>query len=107
MDSEFDELNKTFLKDFNWEKIKDNCKIFFVYNSQYCLQRCLPELDQGTSVISRKVSNITELSERKSRFTAVRGIYGNKKAKVKLIGTEKQKTEPLSLPLLSAQIFPS
>jgi len=31
--SEFDELNKTFLKDFNWEKIKDNCKIFFVYNS--------------------------------------------------------------------------
>ena len=32
--SEFDEINKTFMdKDFDWEKIKGNCKNFHVYHS--------------------------------------------------------------------------
>jgi len=32
--SEFDELNKTFTtKEFDWDKIKQNCKKFFVFNS--------------------------------------------------------------------------
>ncbi len=32
--SEFDEINNTFTtKEFNWKKIKNNCKKFFVYHS--------------------------------------------------------------------------
>jgi len=31
---EFDEINKTFIeKPFNWQRIKQNCKQFFIYNS--------------------------------------------------------------------------
>ncbi len=30
---EFDEINKTFMKEFNWENITSNCKIFNVYHS--------------------------------------------------------------------------
>ena len=29
----FDKVNHTFYKEFNWEKIKENCKLFFLFHS--------------------------------------------------------------------------
>jgi len=47
--SKFDEINKSFLKDFDWEKIKQNCEVFYVFHSDNDPYVALKKAEELTS----------------------------------------------------------
>jgi len=60
-DETFDSVNKTFVeRDFNWQKIKQNCKHFYIYHSDndpYVPIECANELATKLEVKLRIVKN--------------------------------------------------
>ena len=63
---EFDEINKTFYRDFNWEKIKQNCENFYLFqsdNDPYVPIKKAEELSEKLGVNYTLVKNAGHFNE--------------------------------------------
>ena len=59
LNNEFDKINKTFIdKKFNWDKIKNNCRNFFIYHSDNDPYVSLEKAKELSNILNGKLKII-------------------------------------------------